>query len=159
MKVPKAIAKYIDVVNHPGYYIRIEVERIKASAQEKLTEVISKLVILVAIGLVALFVLMFLSVTVGLLLNDALDSSYLGFLIVTGFYILVLVFLFLIKNHFERRILSMAKRSVVVPVKHPRQMEQSKNEQYQPVPHTTEPLQKVGSNGQNRKSKAAKTNN
>jgi len=151
MKVPKAIAKYIDLVNHPGYYIRMEVERIKASAQEKLTEVISKLVILVAIGLVALFVLMFLSVTVGLLLNDVLDSSYLGFLIVTGFYVLVLVLLFLVKNHFERRILSMAKKSVIVSVKHPRQMEQSKNEQYQPVPHTTEPLQEAGSNGHNRK--------
>lgn len=157
MKVPKVIAKYIDLVNHPGYYIRLEVERIKASAQEKLTEIISKVVILLAIGLAALFVLMFLSVTIGLLLNDALDSSYLGFLIVTGFYVLVLVFLLLIKNHFERRILSIAKNSVVVPVKHPRQMEQSKNKQYQPVPHTTEPLQESGSNGHNRKSKATKS--
>lgn len=151
MKIPKAISKYIDVVNHPGYYVRMEVERIKASAQEKLTEVISKLVILVAIGLVALFVLIFLSVTVGLLLNDALDSSYLGFLIVTGFYVLVLIFLFLIKNNFEQKVLRMAKKSVVVPVKHPRQMEQSKNEQYQPVPHTTEPLQETSSNGHSRK--------
>lgn len=148
MKIPKAISKYIDVVNHPGYYVRMEVERIKANAQEKLTEVISKLVILVAIGLVALFVLIFLSVTVGLLLNDALDSSYLGFLIVTGFYVLVLVFLLLIKNNFEQKVLSMAKKSVVVPVKHPRQMEQSKNEHYQPVPHTTKPLQETSSNGQ-----------
>jgi len=147
MKIPKAIAKYIDLVNHPGYYIRVEVERIKVSAQEKLTEVVSKLVILAAISLVALFVLVFLSITVGLLLNDALDSSYLGFLIVTGFYVLVLVFLILIKNNFEKKVLSMAKKSVVVPVKHPRQMEQSNNEQYRSVQHNSEPLQEVKPNG------------
>nr|WKN40259.1 phage holin family protein [Tunicatimonas sp. TK19036] len=146
MKVPKAIAKYIDVVNHPGYYIRMEIERVKSSAQEKVTEIVSKLIILVAIGLVALFVLVFLSITVGLLLNDALDSSYLGFLIVTGFYILILGVLFLVKNHFEQKLLRMAKNSVVVPVKHPRQMEQSKNGHPSPV-QPPAPLQEVKSNG------------
>lgn len=140
MKIPKALAKYVDVVNHPGYYIQMEIERIKSSAQEKVTEIISKVVIFAAIGLVALFVLVFLSVTVGLLLNDALDSSYLGFLIVTGFYILVLIILFLVKNHFERKILSMAKKSVVVPVEHPRQMEQRKNGKHRPA-QPPEPLQ------------------
>ena len=149
MKVPKAIAKYLDVVNHPGYYIRMEIERIKSSAQEKATEIISKIIIFAAIGIVALFVLIFLSITVGLLLNDALDSSYLGFLIVTGFYILVLGILFLVKNDFERKLLSMAKKSVVVSVKHPRQMEQTKNGQHSPV-QSPAPLQEVESNGKHR---------
>lgn len=147
MKIPKAIAKYIDVVNHPAYYIRMEIERLKSSAQEKVTEIVSKLVIFAAIGLVSLFVLVFLSITVGLLLNDALDSSYLGFLIVTGFYLLILIVLFLVKNHFEQKLLSMAKSSVVVPVKHPRQMEQSKNGYHHPM-QSPEPLQEVESNGQ-----------
>lgn len=148
MKMPKAIAKYIDVVNHPGYYIRVEVERIKASAQEKLTEVISKLIILAAIGLVALFVLVFLSITAGLLLNDALDSSFLGFLIVTGFYILVLIVLFLVKNNVEKKLLEMAKKSVVVPVKHPRHLEQSEKQDYRSPQQSPEILQEAKNNGQ-----------
>ncbi|GEM_PF-3329661 len=147
MKIPKAITKYIDVVNHPGYYIRLEVERVKASAQEKLTEVISKLIIFAAIGLVALFVLVFLSITVGLLLNDALDSSFLGFLIVTGFYALVLIILFLVKNNFEKRLLAMAKKSVVVPAKHARHLEQSEKQEYYSPQQSPEILQEEKSNG------------
>ncbi len=147
MKIPKAITKYIDVVSHPGYYIQVEVERIKASAQEKLTEVISKLVIFAAIGVVALFVLVFLSITVGLLLNDALDSSYLGFLIVTGFYVLLLIILFLVKNNVEKKLLAMAKKSVVVPTKHARHLEQSKKQDYHSPQQSPEILQEVKSNG------------
>ncbi|MEM6841717.1 MAG: phage holin family protein [Bacteroidota bacterium] len=147
MKVPKAIAKYIDVVNHPGYYIRVEIERVKASAQEKMTEVISKLIILAAIALLALFVLVFLSITAGLLMNDALDSAYLGFLIVTGFYALVLTILLLVKNNIEKKLLRMAKKSVVVTVKNPQQIIQGEHKQPSPNQASSELHQEVKSNG------------
>ncbi|WKN40527.1 phage holin family protein [Tunicatimonas pelagia] len=147
MKIPKAIAKYIDVVNHPGYYIRVEVERMKANAQEKMTEVISKLIILAAIALLALFVLVFLSITAGLLINDALNSAYLGFLIVTGFYALVLTILLLVKDSLEKQLLQMAKKSVVVPVKNPQQIIQGENKQPSPDQTSPESHQEIKSNG------------
>ncbi|MEM9833264.1 MAG: phage holin family protein [Bacteroidota bacterium] len=147
MKVPRAIAKYIDVVNHPGYYIRLEIERVKANAQEKMTEVISKLIILAAIALLALFVLVFLSITAGLLINNALDSSYLGFLIVTGFYALVLTILLLVKDNIEKKLLQMAKKSVVVTVKNPQQIIQGENKQSPPDQASPELHRGVKSNG------------
>ncbi|MEO0334039.1 MAG: phage holin family protein [Bacteroidota bacterium] len=147
MKVPKAIAKYVNIVNHPGHYIRLEVERIKANAQEKMTEVISKLIILAAIALLALFVLVFLSITAGLLINDALDSSYLGFLIVTGFYALTLTILLLVKDNIEKKLLQMAKKSVVVPVKNPQQIIQSEKKQSSPDQTSPELHREVKSNG------------
>ncbi len=147
MKIPKAIAKYVDIVNHPGHYIRMEVERIKANAQDKMTEVISKLIILAAIGLLALFVLVFLSITAGLLINDALDSSYLGFLIVTGFYALALTILLLVKDNIEKKLLQMAKKSVVVPVKDSQQIIQSEKKQSSSNQTSSEPHQEVNSNG------------
>lgn len=126
MKLPKALAKYLDVVNHPAAYLKMEVERVKTNMQARIADIITKVVIFAALGIVALFVLVFGSVTLGLYLNSVLESSFLGFLIVTGFYVLVLILLLLVKDkdRIVRSWLGFAKKNVAVSLREPRQFEQ-----------------------------------
>lgn len=126
MRIPKAIAKYIDVVNNPVTYLKIEIERVKGNVKHKISDIITKLVIFAALGLVSLLVLIFGSVTLGLYLNAVLESSFLGFLIVTAFYILILIILLVIKDKEKiiRKMLGFAKHNVAVTLKEPQQFEQ-----------------------------------
>lgn len=126
MRIPKAIAKYIDVVNNPVTYLKIEIERVKGNVKHKVSDIVTKLVIFAALGLVSLLVLIFGSITLGLYLNAVLESSFLGFLIVTAFYILILIILLVIKDKEKivRKMLGFAKDHVAVTLKEPQQFEQ-----------------------------------
>ena len=104
MKIPRALAKYIDVVNHPGYYVKTEVDKIKKMATAQALEIIAKAVVFGAMGFVAFFLLVFASITLGLFLNSVLDSSFYGFLIVTGLYLLTLLAIYLLRNTIQRAI-------------------------------------------------------
>lgn len=104
MKIPRALAKYIDVVNHPGYYVKTEVDKIKKMAKAQALEIIAKAVVFGAMGFVAFFLLVFASITLGLFLNSVLDSSFYGFLIVTGLYFLTLLAIYLLRNQIQRAI-------------------------------------------------------
>ena len=95
MKVPKVLAKYVDVVNHPGVYIKAEIDKITSEVKAKVQELLPKIVLSVLAGVFGLFLLAFASVTLAFFLNDVLDSPFYGFLIVTGLYLLVVVFLVL----------------------------------------------------------------
>ena len=126
MKLPAALSKLIDVVNHPGGYMRSEIERIKRNAQHKISEIIIKVIIFALMGLVGLMILIFASVTLGLWLNDVTDSSFMGFLIVTGFYCLLLSALLLIKDKekITEKLFGFARRAVAVEIESPRMFEQ-----------------------------------
>ena len=99
MRVPKALAKYVDVVNHPGIYIKAEIDKISATAKAQALEVMPKVVLFALLGLLGLFLLTFASITLALFLNSVLDSSFYGFLIVTGLYLIGVIFLVLIRNN------------------------------------------------------------
>lgn len=131
MRIPKSIAKYIDVASNPGMYLRIEIERAKDNARQKATDIITKVVIFAAMGIVGLFVLVFGSITLGLYLNDVLESPALGFLIVTGFYVLVLIILLLIsdKEKIVRKMMGFAKNNVAITLTEPQQFEQDPKSQ------------------------------
>lgn len=78
-------------------YAEVNVELAKLTAIDKTADVVSSLLArLLVIMVVALFVL-FLSISMGLFLGEQLDSPYLGFLAVSGLY-LVFALLF----HFRR---------------------------------------------------------
>lgn len=99
MKVPRVLAKYVDVVNHPGVYIKAEIDKITGNIEEKVQEILPKVILLVLMGLLGLFLLVFASLTLALFLNDVLDSPFYGFLIVTGLYLLGVLFLVLIRSN------------------------------------------------------------
>ena len=126
MKIPKAVAKYIDVVSNPVTYLKIEIERVKDNVQAKISDIVTKIVVFAAMGIVGLFILVFGSITLGLYLNQVLESHFLGFLIVTGFYVLILIVLLLIsdKEKIARKMLGFAKHNVAITLSEPRQFEQ-----------------------------------
>lgn len=93
MKVPRVLAKYVDVVNHPGVYIKAEIDKVTGEVKAKVQALLPKIVLSVLAAVFGLFLLTFASLTLALFLNDVLDSPFYGFLIVTGLYLLVVIFL------------------------------------------------------------------
>ncbi len=70
----------------------------KLEAQEKIAEFIARGVItLLLVGLLG-FASLFINLAIALYLNAAYNSSYLGFLIVAGVYMLLFLFVFIFKE-------------------------------------------------------------
>lgn len=115
MKVPRVLAKYVDVVNHPGVYIKAEIDKVVSELKAKGQELFPKIVLSVLAGVFGLFLLAFASLTLALFLNDVLDSLFYGFLIVTGLYLLVVLFLVLalINESLQRKMFGLPKESDV----------------------------------------------
>ena len=111
MKVPKVLAKYVDVVNHPGVYIKAEIDKVTGEIKAKAKELFPKIVLGVLAGIFGLFLLTFASLTLAFFLNDVLDSPFYGFLIVTGLYLLVVLFLVLaLRNEsWQRKLFGLPK--------------------------------------------------
>ncbi|MGB3777832.1 MAG: phage holin family protein [Tunicatimonas sp.] len=111
MKVPKVLAKYVDVVNHPGVYIKAEIDKVTSEIKAKVQELLPKIVLSALAGVFGLFLLAFASVTLALFLNDVLDSPFYGFLIVTGLYLLVVILLVLTlgNDSWQRKIFGLPK--------------------------------------------------
>jgi CBS domain containing-hemolysin-like protein len=80
--------------NEQGY-IDSKVQIVKLEIQEKLTNVITLLLLLISILFLSLMMLAFLSLALGYFLNTLLNSAYLGFLIMgLVFFILILILVF-----------------------------------------------------------------
>lgn len=76
-------------------YLDTRIDLVRLEVQEKVATTLIATLHGVSLAVLALFTLIFLSVFAGLALNEALDSSFWGFGIVTAFY-LVLLILFLV---------------------------------------------------------------
>ena len=111
MKVPRALAKYVDVVNHPGTYIKAEIDKITQNVKAEVSNAMGKIIVFAMLGVFGLFLLTFASLTLALFLNSVLDSAFYGFLIVTGLYLLVVISLVLIRNNdsLQRKLFGLPK--------------------------------------------------
>lgn len=78
--------------------VETKIELIKLEIQKEFSSILSRLVILMMVGAVALFGLLFLSLSSAFYLNDLLNSSFLGFLILGGFYVFLILLLILAKD-------------------------------------------------------------
>jgi hypothetical protein len=72
-------------------YIEIKMDLIKLHAAENLSRIITSAVNSVALGYLLFFILLFISFAAGYFFGSLLHSNELGFLIVAGFYGVVLV--------------------------------------------------------------------
>jgi hypothetical protein len=79
-------------------YIEARIDLFKFETKESITEAVISVVQIVALLILSLFVVTFLSIGLALFLNDVLDSRFLGFLIVAGIYALLLVGAIVAKN-------------------------------------------------------------
>ncbi|WP_426489848.1 phage holin family protein [Hymenobacter sp. 102] len=72
-------------------YLDTRIDLVRLEAQEKVKTAFVGTVHGVTLALIGLLFFVFLNLFVALLLNDVLDSSYWGFGIVAGFYLLLLI--------------------------------------------------------------------
>jgi hypothetical protein len=79
-------------------YIRLKIDLLKLTLTEKLSLIISALLISVILFLVFLFISMFISVAFIFWFRDHAGPLYVGALIVAGFYFLIGVIVFLMRN-------------------------------------------------------------
>jgi uncharacterized membrane protein YqjE len=91
--------KVDNLVDNVAGYIENKIELTKIEAKETAAKVIVKAILFSSIAVFSVFTLIFASITAGLAINSALESNYLGFLIVTGFYLLLLITAFVIKGN------------------------------------------------------------
>lgn len=70
-------------------YLTTNIKLAKAEAIEKTTTILPEVISFSVIALIFYLVILFLSVGLSLYLSELLNSSYYGFLIVGGFYLII----------------------------------------------------------------------
>lgn len=71
--------------------VEAKVELLKIELKEEAAKAASKIIGAIFIGIMVFLIVIFLSITVATLLNYQLESTFWGYAIVTGFYILLLI--------------------------------------------------------------------
>ena len=91
-------------------YLKVKFELLKLDISEHLANILAQVIAYLIIIIMASLVLAFLSLGVSFLLNDLLDSAFLGFMIVAGFYFIFLIIVFALlksgklKSFFENQL-------------------------------------------------------
>lgn len=67
-------------------YTKTSIELVKLQAIDRTSEIISSLAVVISIAFIVAIFTLFLNVGVAIWIGDALDNMALGFLIVSGFY-------------------------------------------------------------------------
>lgn len=85
-----------NIINALIGFIETKVELYKIQFKEEIAKALSILALVMIFSMVGLLFILFLSHFISRLLNDVLESDYLGFLIVTGFYFVngIIVYLY-----------------------------------------------------------------
>lgn len=88
-------------------YVHIKIEQLKLKVIGSVSRLLANILAFSAIAVLVVFFVFFLSLSVGAFLNARLASPFSGYLIVAGFYFLVIVILLLltrthkVRNWFE----------------------------------------------------------
>jgi len=93
------------------HYTQTSVDLYKLKVIDKSADIISTLIARVAIGLFVVLFILTVNIGISLWIGDALGKNYLGFLIVSGFYGVVSVLLYVMRN---RWIKSPVRNSIIV---------------------------------------------
>jgi hypothetical protein len=78
--------------------VETRIELVKSDIQDQLVGILSRLILLVLIGSILLFAGLFLSLSLAFYISQVTQSPYLGFLVVSLCYFVVVVFLYLTKD-------------------------------------------------------------
>ena len=87
----------------PFRYAEREVNHMKEVAKEDLQAFMANAIKMAIIGVVGFLVLLFGSIAAASAINQSTESQYLGYLIVTGFYLLVAVGLYIWKMSADKK--------------------------------------------------------
>ncbi|WP_258105360.1 phage holin family protein [Marinoscillum sp. MHG1-6] len=77
-------------------YIQAKGEKLKLDIIAQVSKLLAHFVAFLLVGLIGFFFFIFGSITLGAYLNEVMESTYLGYLILTGFYLLLLIVIVLL---------------------------------------------------------------
>jgi hypothetical protein len=87
-------------------YFEVRLDQLKLHTAENISRILSNTANLVIIGYLMFFILLFLSIAGGYFFGTLFNSNELGFLCITGFYLLILlIFLFYRKKLVDKPII------------------------------------------------------
>ncbi|WP_017733276.1 phage holin family protein [Nafulsella turpanensis] len=101
MNQPRGLLKLLkldSLINTFIDYIETRVELVRAEVKDSMMAAMRAAVIYGSIAVLGLFFLLFLSLSIALALNEALDSTFWGFVIVTALYLAAVLTLFSLRN-------------------------------------------------------------
>ncbi|WP_421872786.1 phage holin family protein [Marinoscillum sp.] len=90
------MAVFNKLVDKISEYIRLKGEKIKLDIIAQVSRLLAHFVAFLTIGLIGLFLLIFLSLALSAYLNSVLESPHFGYLIVGGVYFIVLIIIILL---------------------------------------------------------------
>jgi uncharacterized membrane protein YqjE len=93
-KEDEILLNFENLLNNLTGYIESKVELTKIEVKEAVGEIAAKAILFSVLFFISIFTLIFLSLTIATLLNQLLDSRYLGFAIITAILILKTVIMF-----------------------------------------------------------------
>lgn len=91
-------SKIEDFVTHTTELGETAYKLAKINAIRKTATLSSTLILSIITSVLAFFILLFTSIAVAIWLNDVMHSNLIGFLIVGAFYLVLLIFMLLLKG-------------------------------------------------------------
>ena len=98
----ETLKKVEELTDHVKDYITTKVEITKLRFAEKTSLTIGNIIAAFVVAVLFLFVLLFGSIAGAWALSDWIGKNYAGFLIVTGFYLLVAIIVWFARNRLIR---------------------------------------------------------
>lgn len=96
-----SMSKISEVVNTIKNLIDVRLEMIQEEIRTRITSLVSRIAILVLMGIFALFLLLFASFSLAFYLSEVTRSPFLGFLYVAGIYLVILIILYFVRNSLQ----------------------------------------------------------
>jgi hypothetical protein len=79
-------------------YLEVKVDLVRLHLAENLSRILSNMASSAIIGYLLFLIIMFLSLTAGYFIGSRLNSTELGFLCVSGFYVMLLIIFLLLRK-------------------------------------------------------------
>ena len=98
----KGVFKFLkleSISEHLSGYVEDRIELLKLELQEDAATAAAKVVLFAIILIFGLFCLLFLSIALAILINNALDDDSIGYLIVGGVYLIFTLVAFVLKKN------------------------------------------------------------
>jgi|SRR5690606_16663119 len=90
-----------EIVNTIKKLIDVRLEMIKEEIRTRITSIAARVGILILMGIFALFLLLFASLSLAFYLSEITQSPFLGFLYVAGIYLIILIILYFVRNSLQ----------------------------------------------------------
>ena len=98
-------------------YSKTSIELIQLKVIDKSADVLSSVTALIAVGMVAALFTLFLNIGLGLYIGKLLGDYYLGFFVVSGFYFLLGLIIYFLKDKYIKQKISDLIISKLLPNK------------------------------------------